>query len=196
MAPREAWLSTSVRKSTVAGSCHEFLLARGCAPVGLFREPGHSESGKRIRQLSRSGRFSISIDEEVALFIEDRRWDLEKNIEPILKRRGVVLLDRYYHSSIAYQGARGADPDDVRRRNEAFARRADLVVLLELGVDDCLRRIRQARGDRPDLFEGRDALERVCALFDAMEDPEIRRFDATQPEETLQIPVFHLLKSA
>ncbi len=173
-------------KSTFAAGCKTFLEAQGYGPVAVFREPGESASGHRIRDLSRAGRDSITPEEEIALFIEDRKWDLATNIEPVLAQRGVVLLDRYYHSSIAYQGVRCGDPARVRRLNEAFARRPDLIVLLRLDVKTCLDRIRLARGDRPDLFEERTSLEQVCVLFDAMEDEEILRLDGTQPLAVLQ----------
>jgi dTMP kinase len=173
-------------KSTIAKGCETILREGGISPVGLFREPGDSEAGRRIRLLSRSGRDAISVEQEIALFLEDRRWDLETNIRPVMDKRGVVLLDRYYHSSIAYQGARGADPDDVRRRNEAFAPPPDLIILMRLDVSECLTRIRRARGERPDLFEERASLERVCELFESMPDPQIQRFDATQPLDAVQ----------
>lgn len=168
-------------KSTLAAGCRRFLEGEGYGPVGLFREPGSSPAGLRLRALKSRGREAVSPAEELALFIEDRRWDVETNVRPLLERRGVVLLDRYYHSSIAYQGARGLDPAAIRAANEAFAPRPDLVILLRLSVEDCLARIRAGRGDALDLFEQREALERVCALFEAMPDPVIRRLDASRP---------------
>lgn len=173
-------------KSTVAQGCAAHLRECGYGPVELFREPGQSEAGRRIRALSRRGRDGLSVEEEIDLFVQDRRWDLETNIRPVLERRGIVLLDRYYHSSIAYQGARGADPRRVREVNEAFAPPPDLIILLRLDVDACLERILKARGGKPDLFEQREQLERVIALFDAMDDPQIRRFDAARPLAELQ----------
>jgi dTMP kinase len=173
-------------KSTAAAACQEHLESEGYGPVALFREPGQSEAGQRIRQLSKRGRDAISPEEEIELFIEDRKWDLETNIRPVLEQRGIVLLDRYYHSSIAYQGALCGDPAMVRRRNEAFAIRPDLVILMRLSIDRCLDRIQTVRGGDPDLFERRESLARVIDVFDRMEDHEIVRIDAEKSREVVQ----------
>jgi dTMP kinase len=176
-------------KSTAAEACREHLESQGYGPVALFREPGQSEAGRRIRQLSKQGRDAITPEEEIELFIEDRKWDLETNIQPVLEQRGIVLLDRYYHSSIAYQGALCGDPAMVRRRNEVFAIRPDLVILMRLSIDRCLDRIQTDRGGHPDLFERRESLVRVIDLFDRMEDPEIVRIEAEQSREVVQAQI-------
>jgi dTMP kinase len=173
-------------KSTLAHGCKGHLENEGYGPVGLFREPGMSPAGRRLRELKLKGRGAITPEEEFSLFLEDRRWDVETNIQPILSQRGVVLLDRYYHSSMAYQGARGLDPAEIRAANETFAPRPDLIVLLRLSVDECLERIRRARGGEPDLFEERESLRRVTAIFDALDDESIVRFEAGRPLEDLQ----------
>lgn len=173
-------------KSTLAKGCMAHLKSKGYSPVALSREPGHSPAGKRIRALGNQGRGGVTPEEELALFLEDRRFDIENNISPIVEQRGVALLDRYYHSSIAYQGARGLDPVEIRRRNETEFPRPDMIVLLQLDVDICLERIEAGRGEQPNLFEQRGSLERVIAIFDAMPDAEIRRFDAAQSPEDLQ----------
>jgi dTMP kinase len=176
-------------KSSVAKGVHAHLAERGIAPLGLFREPGDTPPGRRIRQLSKSGRFEVPLEEEISLFIEDRKLDIERNLAPIIEAKGVALLDRYYHSSIAYQGARGGDPAQVRARNEAFAPRPDLIVLMQVSVDVCLARIERNRASGPDLFEQREALAKVCALFDAMEDEQILRLDGDQPLPVVQAAV-------
>ena len=66
---------------------------------------------------------------------------MEELISPTVQRGGIVILDRYYFSSMAYQGARGIDPTEIRRQNEAFAPQPDLLVILDLDVDVALKRI-------------------------------------------------------
>ena len=57
----------------------------------------------------------------MALFVKDRMDNVWINIRPALRRGAIVVLDRYYYSTIAYQGARGLDPEAIRRDNEALS---------------------------------------------------------------------------
>lgn len=75
-----------------------------------------------------------------------------------------MLLDRYYYSTAAYQGARGADPAAIIRRNEEFAPRPDLVLLMDLEPTTGLGRVQQ-RGDLPDAFERVEELRAARRIF-------------------------------
>lgn len=149
-------------KSTQAHRLVEDLRARGVDAVS-FREPGDSEPGDHIRRLFEEGR-SVSPEEEMRLFLEDRRIDVRDNIEPALRAGRVVVMDRYYFSSMAYQGALGLDPDEIRAANEAVAPRPDLTLVLDVPPGTGLERI-HARRDVPNSFEGRDYLAEVRRLF-------------------------------
>jgi dTMP kinase len=105
----------------------------------------------------------------------------------------VVLLDRYFISSAAYQGARGADPELVLRRNEEFAPAPDLVLLLDCDPEQTLQRVR-ARGDLADEFEKLDALRRVRELFLAIRRPYIRVIDASAGAEQVAEEAIGLLE--
>jgi dTMP kinase len=76
----------------------------------------------------------------------------------------VVILDRYYFSMMAYQGIRGFDPQDIRRLNEEFAPRPDLLLILDLEVDAALQRI-GVRGDTANEFEKKENLQRCREIF-------------------------------
>lgn len=105
-------------------------------------------------------------------------------IGPALARGEVVILDRYYFSNIAYQGAVGLDPAAVQAANEAFAPRPDVLLLLDLPVQTGLDRIR-SRGDEANAFERADALEQVRGLFlDHLGDG--CRIDASLPADAVR----------
>ena len=53
----------------------------------------------------------------------------------------MVITDRYYYSSVAYQGALGLDPDEILAANEVLAARPDLAVILTLPVAQALARL-------------------------------------------------------
>jgi dTMP kinase len=103
--------------------------------------------------------------EELDLFIKDRRDHVESLIQPALKRGEVVILDRYYFSTIAYQGARGHDPEALRALNESFAPAPDLLIVLDLHPAQSLERIRGGRGESPDTFEVPELLMKSRDIF-------------------------------
>lgn len=170
-------------KSTQSRLLAEWIAGRGLTAARLF-EPTNGPIGQEIRRLASAGRADP--EREMELFIEDRLQDVEQNILPALQRGHVVLIDRYYLSTMAYQGARGLDPEEIRTRNEAFAPRPDLVLLFELTVEKALERIARRDASGPNLFERADYLNRVRAIFDSLEWKEIRRIDANRPPETVQ----------
>jgi len=94
----------------------------------------------------------------------------------------VVLTDRYYFSTAAYQGAAGIDPSEVFRRN-SFAPRPDLVILLTMAPEASLRRVQELRGEELNDFEQEAQLRKVADLFASFSDPNIRRVEADAPLE-------------
>jgi dTMP kinase len=94
------------------------------------------------------------------------------------------VLDRYYFSTIAYQGALQLNPEEIQARNEAFAPPPDLLFLLHLPAAQGLQRVQQ-RG-LPSHFERLDYLERVAAIFATMDFPYLRRIDASADALTVQ----------
>lgn len=149
-------------KSTQARRLVAALESRGIDAVG-FREPGDTEYGRELRRVFVEGRH-ITPAEEMRLFLEDRRIDVRDNIGPALAAGTHVIMDRYYLSSVVYQGALGLDPAHIRAVNEEFAPRPDLTLILDLPVDVAVGRIEAARGST-NTFEGADYLAEVRALY-------------------------------
>ena len=141
----------------------------------LSREPTDGPWGRRLRESATTGRLSLR--EELELFTRDRRQHVEEIIRPGLERGALVLLDRYYLSTGAYQGARGADPEAVLALNETFAPAPDLVLLLDCDPLVSLERIRR-RGGAADEFEKLEALQAVRRIFLSLRRPFIRVVDA------------------
>ena len=148
-------------KSTQASRLGEWFRAQG-REVVVSREPTAGPWGKKVRESAASGR--LSPEEELEYFLNDRRQHVEELIAPSLAAGKVVILDRYYFSTMAYQGARGFDPSEIRRQNEAFAPVPDRLLILDLDVDSALERI-GARGDTANEFEKRENLERCQEIF-------------------------------
>lgn len=153
-------------KSTQAKRLAESLREIG-ETVLLDREPSDGPYGKKLRESMTAGR--LSPDEELELFHMDRRQHVEEVIKPALARGEHVVLDRYYFSTMAYQGARGFDVAELRKTNESFAPAPDLLFILDLPVDLALERI-GARGDTANEFEQRDALQFCRDVFLSVKD--------------------------
>ena len=88
----------------------------------------------------------------------------------------MVVVDRYYYSTVAYQGARGLDPKELLAMNRAFAPKPDLVLLVDADPKVALERI-NARGEGQDLFENLEALTKVRGIFLSLGEPHIAVID-------------------
>jgi dTMP kinase len=140
-------------------------LAHDGYDVLSLREPTDSVWGKKIREAAHANERREDPREEYRLFLLDRRQNVEESIAPALAARRVVILDRYYFSTMAYQGARGIDPERIRVENEAFAPVPDRVFYISITVAEGLRRISDNRGGFTS-FEQEEYLNRVREIFD------------------------------
>ncbi len=142
------------------------LIAQYCGERGLTslfsKEPTSLQWGKELRRTAATGRLTLA--EELRLFTLDRQMHVQQVIRPAMAAGSVVLVDRYYWSTAAYQGARGADPTTIIAEQETFAPRPDLILLLDLPAATGLQRVR-ARGDEPNAFEKEAALDHARAIF-------------------------------
>jgi dTMP kinase len=148
-------------KTSVAALLAQYCGERGIACV-LSKEPTSLKWGRELRRSAQEGR--LTLEAELELFRKDREMHVAGTIRPALEQRHVVIVDRYYWSTAAYQGARGADPAKIIADNETFAPRPDVFLLLDLPVAEGLERIRR-RGDEPNDFEKVDSLEKARSIF-------------------------------
>ncbi|MBT6854402.1 MAG: dTMP kinase [Nitrospina sp.] len=159
-------------KSTQCGLLAKSLSEMEVPNIALA-EPTRGAWGMKIRKLLSDGRQGISPQEELSWFINDRKEDIEKNIMPALKENKVVLMDRYYFSTAAYQGALGLEPDQIRLENEKFAPVPDRVLIFLTSPEKCLERIESSR-DQKSAFEKLDYLKNVQKIFKSFSGPNIR----------------------
>jgi dTMP kinase len=161
-------------KTTQARALLRRLRRRGRKAV-FFREPTRGRWGREIKRLAVRA-DSLTPEEQLDLFVKDRRENVALNLKPALAAGKVVVLDRYYFSTIAYQGAKGLDTGRIRRINEAFAVRPDLVVILDVDAAAGLGRI-AGRKTRDELFEREDYLVRVARIFRGFSGPRFVHID-------------------
>jgi dTMP kinase len=166
-------------KSTQIERLARYLRSNGVDVVAT-REPTDGGYGRKIRELARSG-GDVPHSEELRWFVEDRREHVASVIEPALAAGQLVLCDRYFLSTVAYQGARGSDPRELLAVSEAEFPLPDLVVLFEVPVESGLERVHDRGGAVETHFEETAYLERVDAIFRGIERDYIVRVDG-RPE--------------
>jgi dTMP kinase len=171
-------------KSTQLERLAANLRRAGCDVV-TTAEPTRGPTGDRIRQMARSGE-ALEPSEELRWFVEDRRVHVAEVIEPALRADRTVLTDRYYLSTVAYQGARGLDFEAILADSEAEFPIPDLVVLLEMDPERALSRVHKRGGVIEKVFESRDFLERVAAVFRAIDRPYLVRVTADRDPEQIE----------
>ena len=148
-----------VGKSTVCAAVAERLRARGLG-VSVTAEPTHDGIGAFIRS---GGAGHVSQRTEALLFVADRNDHTERIVREVDSGR-VVLCDRYFASTVAYQSAKldgdATDRDWLISINSDFTGRPDATILLDMDPCDSLGRV-DSRGEEVSKFENLGFLEQV-----------------------------------
>jgi dTMP kinase len=176
-------------------STHIKLLAEELRGRGLHvletSEPSKDRIGTFIREYAERNGERFTLETETLLFAADRYEHVKQVIAPALKRGMVVISDRYFYSSIAYQGATGIDLDWIREMNR-FAPRPDLGILLDITPEHSLERV----NDRAKtVFEVSDYLRKVRDIYlGIVERGELVRIDADRSKGEVRVEIQGLLK--
>jgi dTMP kinase len=145
----------------------------------------HAIPGQKLSQ----GTFGL-------LFAADRIDHMQREVEPKLAAGVTVISDRWYHSSLAYQGT-GADRDWIAMLN-ARARRPDLTIFLKVRPEVAAER-RAAARRREELFEDLRMQQEVDAGYRATiaelvaAGERIEILDGEQPEDRVFAAIAELV---
>ncbi len=143
-----------VGKSTQLDLLERYLTDLGKKVIRTL-EPGGTELGQEIRHLLLHRKGDVSARSEALLYAADRAHHVATKIRPALEAGMVVLSDRYFDSSVAYQGAaRELNVDEVKNISLWAVDNLlpDLTVLLDLPADEAMKR-RGNQGTAPDRLE-------------------------------------------
>ena len=150
-------------KSTVCRRAAEALSARGLRVV-VTAEPTHEGIGAFIRS---GGAGKVSQRTEALLFAADRN-DHTERISREVADGAVVLCDRYFASTVAYQSAKldgdATDRDWLISINSDFIRRPDATFLLDIDPEEGMGRV-GARGEEVSKFEDLAFLRQVRETY-------------------------------
>jgi len=152
-------------------------LRRAGREVVATAEPTGGEWGRRIRAAARAG-AAVAPEDELDWFTRDRRNHVAEVIRPALAAGKVVVSDRYFLSTVAYQGARGCDAARILVDSEAEFPIPDLVLLLVLPPAIGLERVRERAAIAEPHFEEQEFLTAVAANFAKIDRPYLVRVDA------------------
>ncbi|MHA1939525.1 MAG: dTMP kinase [Candidatus Thorarchaeota archaeon] len=140
-----------------------------------LREPTDETSwGQEIR--ARSPRGELTPEEELELFIRDREWHVQNRILPALDSGKIILMDRYFFATGAYQStSTGMHWKDILKRNreEISAPEPDIVFILDVPVETGLKRVTERKGSLNEQFEQYDRLVRVRTAYLEMVEADI-----------------------
>lgn len=181
-----------VGKSTQADLLEKYLLGQGKTVLRTL-EPGGTEVGVEIRKILLHHRGELAPRAEAALFAADRAHHVASKIRPALERGEIVITDRYFDSSVAYQGAgRELSMEEVRNLSlwAVGGLLPDLTVLLDLPADVARSR-RNKTGTEPDRLESEkiEFFERARQAYLGLAENEPERFlvvDAATDVEKMQ----------
>lgn len=150
----------------------------------IVKEPTKGKYGREIKSiLQQEG----EIDQEALfnLFVKDRRENVKEKILPALKRGKVVISDRYFISTLAYQ--RGKEISFERILNaHKFAPLPDLIFILDVSPEVAIRRLSGSKdkfeGDRKFLSKARENYHKIPELLSC----ETILLDGEKPPEQVQ----------
>ncbi len=150
-------------------------------PVVIIREPGGTLISEKIRDvlLNREHKFMNPVT-EMLLYNAARAQLIQEKILPNLREGKIILCDRFYDSTTAYQGyGRGIDLNLIQQVNQLATQHIspDITFLLDIELDEVVKRQQKSKAqlDRME-SENRDFFERVKKGFLAIAEANPRRF--------------------
>ena len=151
-------------KGEMVKRLEKYLLDKGLR-VLVTMEPTDAEYGKQVKEILKNEKDPKANAEEcLQLFVKDRAEHLQKEIEPFLKQNNsVVICDRYYYSTIAFQHTQGIDLAKLIIENAMF-RTPDVTFILDLPADVALERV-EKRGENKEKFEQLGFMEELRNNF-------------------------------
>lgn len=153
-------------------------------------EPSRNRVGTFLKRYQMRDEKRLPAEAEVLLYAADRFDHLKTVIEPALRRGDIVISNRYFYSSLAYQGSVDIDLDWIREMN-VFARKPDLAVLLDILPEYSLQRLKRRRT----VFERVENLRRVRDIYvQLVKTGELVSVDANRSKKAVQEELLGLVE--
>ncbi|MEX0770762.1 MAG: dTMP kinase [Balneolaceae bacterium] len=166
----------------------------------IFREPGGVALSENIRSLLLATREEMDPVTELLLFSAARSQLIAEKVLPLLDQNVMVILDRFFDSTTAYQGygRESASIRQIEMLNQLAGHHLvpDITFYLKISYKEARKR---TEGNEPDRMErsGENFFEKVIRGFDqlAREQSRIHTLDATQHPDDIHRKIIDLLKN-
>ena len=153
-------------------------------------EPSGSQIGAFLKRYQRTSGKRMPAETEALLYTADRYEHVKNVVEPALRKGQIVLSNRYFYSTLAYQGAMGVDLDWIREMNR-FAPKPDAAILLDILPEFSLQRLKR----RKTVFEQLENLRKVREIYVRLvKAGELVRVDADRPKRVVQAELLALVQ--
>ncbi len=155
-------------KSEIVKMLHNYLFSKNKKfRILTTREPTNGTYGRQIRSMLEQENDPLSGGSKlIDLFIKDRQEHLRNTIEPFLNNQNddemnIVLCDRYYYSTIAFQGAQGFNLDELIEKSIQF-KKPDVAFILDAAPSLALKRIEHRKKEK---FEQLEFMSKIRNIF-------------------------------
>ncbi len=174
-------------KSEIVKMLHNYLFSKNKGyRILTTREPTNGSYGKQIREMLQNEKDPFaSSNTLIGLFIKDREQHLKATMEPFLKNKNedelnIVLCDRYYYSTIAFQVAQGLDVKEVISKNKNF-RKPDLAFILDVEPSIALKRIEHRKKEKFEQLEFMKKIRENFLNLNKLLKDNIKIIDSSKP---------------
>ena len=174
-------------KSEIVKMMHNYLFSKNKKyRILTTREPTYGAYGQQIREVLKRDKDPKSNSKKLMLlFIKDRKGHLKNIIEPFLKasnkeETNIVLCDRYYYSTIAFQGAQGFDMKELIAKNKSF-RKPDIAFVIDVEPSVALKRIEYRKKEKFEQLKFMKNIRKNFLKLPKLLDDNIKIIDSSKP---------------
>jgi len=160
-------------KSEIVKLLHNYLFSKSKSyNILTTREPTSGTYGKEARKILAGDEYPGTNSEKMLnLFIKDREEHVNNTIIPFLESQNgdetnIVICDRYYYSTIAFQNTQGLDIDMLIEKNKSFVK-PDVAFILDVKPEIALERIKSREKEK---FEEIDFMKKLEKNFLDLKD--------------------------
>lgn len=176
-------------KSEMTIQLNDYLSKNDIYKVLVTREPTDNKYGKEIRGILASEKDpQINGQKLLHLFIKDREDHLKNTIIPFLNKlddgANIVICDRYYYSTIAFQATQGLDIIMLIEINKEFLR-PDVAFILDIKPEIALERIKGRKKEKFEQLEFMNKLREKFLEMPKLLNDNIKIIDSSKDKDTV-----------
>ena len=165
----------------------------------IFREPGGTDISERIRSLLLHETDEMDPVTELLLFSAARSQLIREKVIPLLNNNDIVILDRFFDSTTAYQGfgRQSVSLEAIRTLNNIASHSIspDVTIFLKITPEEAAERTQSVKKDRMEI-SGMDFFKKVADGYDkiAAKEKRVHVIDATRGPDEIHKEIVHIIQ--